>query len=102
MAFTTIFEDVVFVEGDFPGAVRDNTVKSDLRFDIGAQLKSLKDIKHNLAKQAKKKAMNAVLDFEYGQKSSFFAWDNVGFWGKGVLATIPNSDYERIKSENKG
>ena len=100
MAFTTIFEDIVFVEGDFPGAVRYSAIKSDKTRGFGTQLKSLADIKHALAEKAKKGNANAVLDFEYGQKSRFFlSFDNVGYWGSGVAAVIPQSDYEKIKSQ---
>jgi hypothetical protein len=98
MAFTTVYEDIVFVEGDFTGAVRGGSIKNDLTYSFDAQLKSLRDIKHNLAEQAKRKGVNAILDFEYGQKSRFFALDDVGFWGKGVLAKIPQGDYERLRS----
>jgi hypothetical protein len=99
MAFTTVFEDVVFVEGDHHGAVRGPKAKSDLTYSFGAQLKSIRDIKHNLANQAKKKSFNAVLDFKYGQKSKFFALDNVGYWGEGVLANIPQREYSELCSK---
>ena len=102
MAFTTIFEDIVFVEGDFPGAVRYGAIKSDMTRGFGTQLKSLADIKHKLADLAKKEGANAVLDFEYGQKSRWFlSFDSVGYWGKGVSAVIPQSDYEKIKSSQQ-
>jgi hypothetical protein len=101
MAFTTVFEDVVFVEGDYKGAVRGAKIKSDLTYNFGAQLKSLRDIKHNLAVQAKRKAFNAVLDFKYGQKSKFFAFDNVGYWGEGILANIPKNEYDDICRKEK-
>ena len=98
MAFTTIFEDIVFVEGDFPGAVRKEEIKNDMTRGFGSQLKTLADVKHNLAQKAKNKGANAILDFQYGQKSRWFSIDHIGYWGKGVLAIIPLSDYEKIKS----
>ena len=55
-------------------------------------------LERNLARQAEKKGFNAILDFEYGQKSRFFAFDSVGLWGKGVLANIPRGDYERLRT----
>ena len=101
MAFTTIFEGVVFVEGDFKGAIRGGSIKSSPD-GLGAQLKSLRDIKHNLAQQAKNKGCNAILDFEYGQKGGFFSglfsFDRVVFYGKGVLAKMSQSDYERLRT----
>lgn len=98
MASTTIFEGIVFVEGDHPGAMRGGTVESDLTYSFGAQLKSLNDIERNLARQAEKKGFNAILDFEHGQESRSFAFDSVGLWGKGVLANIPRGDYERLRT----
>jgi hypothetical protein len=101
MAFTTVFEGIVFVEGDYKGAVRGAKVKSNLAYNFGAQLKSLRDIKHNLAQQAKNKTYNAILDFKYGQKSKFFAFDNVGYWGEGILANIPQNEYHSLCSKEQ-
>ena len=85
MAFATVFEEIVFVEGDFKGAIRGETINTS-NYGIGAQLKSLRDIKHALAQQARSKGYNAVLDFKYGQKGGFltmlFSFDDVAFYGK--------------------
>lgn len=98
MAFTTIFDEIVFIEGNFPGATRGEAIKADFTRGIGGQLKSLNDIKRNLAKKAKNSGFNAIIDFKYGQKSRFFSFDNVGFWGEGTLANIPQSEYDRASS----
>lgn len=45
---------------------------------------------------AKKHGANAVLDFEYGQKSRLFAIDDIAFWGKGILAILPKEEYDKI------
>jgi len=101
MAYTVIYSDIVFVEGDYPNASRGSSVECDLSFKIGAQLKSLRDVKDNLVKQAKLKGYNAILDFTYGQKSRWLAIDDVAFWGKGNLANISQDTYNEIKNMNK-
>jgi len=99
MAFTVIYNDIVFVEGDHPNASRGPSVECDLSFKIGAQLKSLRDVKEDLVKKAKSKGYNAILDFTYGQKSRFLAIDDVAFWGKGCLANISQEFYNEIKNK---
>jgi len=101
MAFTVMYNGIVFVEGDHPNASRGPEVKCDLSFKFGAQLKSLRDVKDNLVAQAKAGGWNAVLDFTYGQKSRWLAIDDVAFWGKGCLANIPPEEHEAIGREKK-
>ena len=99
MAFTVIYDDIVFIEGNHPNANRGPLVECDLSFKFGAQLKSLRDVKDNLAKQAKTNGFNAVLDFTYGQKSRWLAIDDVAFWGKGCLANIPQKEYNDLREK---
>lgn len=101
MAFTTIYNDIVFIEGDNKNASRLRAVESDLSFVFGAQLKSLRDVKENLSLQAKQNGANAILDFTYGQKSRWLAIDDVAFWGKGVLAVLPPDEYQKIIEQLK-
>ncbi|WP_040214572.1 hypothetical protein [Clostridium polynesiense] len=101
MAYTTVYKDIVFVEGMQEGAQYGERVQCDLSFVLGAQLKSLRDVKEDLATQAKAKGYNAVLDFTYGQKSRWLAIDDVAFWGKGVLSNISEEDYKRICEEKR-
>jgi hypothetical protein len=101
MAYTVIYNDIIFVEGDQPNASRGPKVECDLSFKFEAQLKSLRDVKDNLVKQAKSKGYNAILDFTYGQKSRWLAIDDVAFWGKGCLANIPQDVYDELKKTNK-
>jgi len=99
MAYTVIYNDIIFVEGDHPNASRGSSVECDLSFKIGAQLKSLRDVKDNLVKKAKSNGYNAILDFTYGQKSRWLAIDDVAFWGKGCLANVPQEIYNEIKTK---
>jgi len=101
MAYTVIYNDIIFVEGDYPSASRGPLVECDLSFKIGAQLKSLRDVKDKLVEQAKSKGYNAVLDFTYGQKSRWLAIDDVAFWGKGCLANISQDEFNALKNNNK-
>jgi hypothetical protein len=97
MAYTVIYNGIVFIEGSHQKAMRGPLVQCDLSFKLGAQLKSLRDVKDNLAEQARNKGYNCILDFSYGQKSRWLAIDDIAFWGKGCLANIPEEEYERIK-----
>ncbi|MDR2941375.1 MAG: hypothetical protein LBV17_02145 [Treponema sp.] len=96
MAYTVIYNDIIFIEGDHPKASRGPFVKCDLSFKFGAHLKSLRDVKDNLVEQAKAKGYNAILDFTYGQKSRWLAIDDVAFWGKGYLANISQDVYNEL------
>lgn len=99
MAYTVFYNDIVFVEGSYNNAVLGDPVECDLSFVFGAQLKSLRDVKNNLAEKAKLKGYNAIVDFTYGQKSRWLAIDDVAFWGKGKLANIPHEDYLKLREK---
>ena len=96
MAFTTVYNGVVFIEGKHIDAKVVNAVQVDLSFKFGAQLKSLRDVKNELAQQARACGCNAVIYFTYGQKSRWLAIDDVAFWGKGVAAMLPSHIYDEI------
>lgn len=99
MTFITLYEDIIFIEGDYPCAELFGKIKVDLGNKFGAQLKSLRDVKKGLANQAKFKKCNAVINFTYGQKSRWLAIDDVSFWGKGEAAKLPQDIYEKLKEE---
>ena len=103
MAYTTIYEGVVFVEGACPQAKPVQALSVDLSFKIGAQLKSLRDVKNVLVQKTKACGCNAVIQFTYGQKSRWLAIDDVAFWGKGIAANLSEDDYNEIaqKVENR-
>ena len=103
MAYTTIYDGVVFIEGTCPQAQPVQAISVDLSFKIGAQLKSLRDVKNVLVQKAKACGCNAVIQFTYGQKSRWLAIDDIAFWGKGVAAKLSEDDYNAIaqKVENR-
>lgn len=100
MGYTVVYNEIVFVEGNYNNAVLGSKVECDLSFVFGAQLKSLRDVKNNLAEKAKASGYNAIIDFTYGQKSRWLAIDDVAFWGKGKLAKIPHEDYLNLCKKN--
>jgi hypothetical protein len=89
--------EVFFVEGQVPSGVRDRPITSELNdFFSQNHLKTLDDLKDRMAQEAVASGCNAVLDFKYGQRSSFwksiFGMDNVLWFGSGVLAKIDPTD----------
>ena len=95
MPYTSVYKNIIFIEGDNPNAIRKAKIKSNLT-GFGAQLKNLNNVKDNLCLQAKLHKCNCVLDFSYGQKSSWFSIDDVKFYGNGVCAILPQDEYENI------
>lgn len=85
---------VYFVEGAPEGVRRIAPVST--RIDgvfVNAQLKSLDDIKVVMAREARRKGGNAVVDFKYGQKQrsfweSLFSLDDVRWEASGTVAVI--------------
>ncbi len=63
---------------------------------FGAQLKTLDDVKHRLASDARHAGANAVVNFTYGQKASWWAGDHVKWQGAGVAAQIPTEVVNRL------
>lgn len=100
MAYTTVYKDIIFIEGDHPNAIRKSKLKTNLS-GFGAQLKNLNNVKDNMCFQAKLHKCNCILDFKYGQKSSIFSIDDVKFYGSGVCAILPENIYEKIIEKKK-
>lgn len=88
----TEYQGVLF----FEDAPEDYTAYESISTEIGgvfrnAQLANLNDVKMQLASECKKKKFNAIIKFEYGQKSSgilasIFSRDDVKWYGRGFLA----------------
>lgn len=97
--YSTVFEDVIFVEGTVPGARILGGISCDLSFKIGSQLKNLNDVKKALADRARALGANAVLDFRYGQKSRWLAIDDVAFFGTGRAAVLSETEYAKIREK---
>ena len=91
----TNFDGVLFSESRPANAkpIRETQVTLDNKLFGGTQLQNLDHVKAALAKQVKEAGGNALIAFEYGQKTpSFFrtllSVDNIAWWGKGVIAKV--------------
>lgn len=98
MAYTTVYKDVVFIEGEHKTAQKKSKIEASLG-GIGAQLKTINDVKTDLARKAKFLGCNCVVEFKYGQKSSWLAFDDVKYYGKGVAAVLEEEEYKKIVEE---
>lgn len=96
MAYTCVYNGVVFIEGTHAQAHPICNISSDLSFKIGAQLKNLNHVKDDLALKTIQNKGNCVINFTYGQKSRWLAIDDVAYWGKGVCASLPQDVYHEI------
>ena len=91
-----LYRGVYFVEGLPAGARRITPISTciDGMFSH-SQLKSLDDIKDKMAEVVHRKGGNAVIDFKYGQKSSFWrsllSLDDVRWEASGCVARIDPS-----------
>ena len=98
MAYVTLLQGVVFIEGDHPRAVK--RYRAETRVGgFGAQLKNLNDLKQMMAQTAKANGCNCVVNFTYGQKSKLIAIDDVAFVGDGFYAVLSQEDYQSIVSQ---
>ena len=88
-----LHKGVYFVEGLPAGARRISPIST--RIDgvfSNSQLKSLDDIKDKMSEIVRRNGGNAVIDFKYGQKSSFWrsllSLDDVRWEASGYVAQI--------------
>lgn len=98
MAYVTVFNDVIFIEGDHPRAQKRYTAETRVS-GFGAQLKNLNDLKQMMAQTAKANGCNCIVNFTYGQKSKLIAIDDVAFVGNGFYAVLSPVDYQSIRSK---
>lgn len=86
--------DVFFVEGNPDGTTILQNISTVLDgYFSNVQLKSLDDVKREMAKQVLEHGGNAVVNFKYGQRSGgffecLFSHDNVRWIGQGEIAII--------------
>ena len=107
MAYCSVYENIIFIEGDCDYLV----FKENLQYErtvYNQQLKNLYDVKHQLAEKAKSVGANAVIHFEYGQKSK--GWfismllafdDNINWHASGDAVVISNEKKEKILNKIK-
>ncbi len=97
MAFVTVFQGVVFIEGDHPRAVKRASAETRVG-GFGAQLRNLNDLKAQMAQAARAQGCNCIVQFTYGQKSKVLAIDDVAYVGNGFYALLSPDDYNAIVS----
>lgn len=102
MAYSTVYENIIFIEGDDSSAKKVGSISCDLSFVFGAQLKNLNDVKRVLAEKASANGCNCITNFTYGQKSRWLAIDDVTYKGSGIAAILSPERYaelcEKIKN----
>ena len=86
--YSSILDGILFVEGVPEGARTLKHLHVTLS-GFGSQLKTLDDLKRRLASDARRAGANAVVDFKYGQKSSWWSIDQVKWQGSGIAAQLP-------------
>lgn len=91
----TVQDGIAFYEGipDKCDHIENVTVEIGGMLITQSQLKTLRDVKRELAAQAKRVGGNAIVDFKYGQKSvgflrSLLQLDDVNWYGSGVIAIV--------------
>ena len=98
MAYVTVCNGVIFIEGEHPRAVK--KFVADTRVGgFGAQLKNLNDLKAQMASVAVYNGCNCVVNFTYGQKTKIIAIDDVAYIGGGYYAQLSDADYNSIISQ---
>lgn len=98
--YISVYKDVLFIEGTHKNAEHLSKVKVEL-MGIGAQLRNLRDVKEQLYLKIKAAGGNCLDDFEYGQKQRLLAFDDVAFYGSGVVAKLPLELYEKYFKSDK-
>lgn len=91
----TSFDGVRFFEGRPANARAIEPVRVNLGGMVtSSQLKSLDDVKREMARLATARGGNAIIEFKYGQRSvgflaSLFSRDDVRWYGEGQIASVP-------------
>lgn len=100
MAFVTVYEDIIFIEGEHPRAVIKGRAYTRIG-GFGAQLRNLNDLKAVMASTAKQNGCNCIINFSYTQKHKLISIDKVAFVGNGYYTILSQKDYDSIISRFK-
>ncbi len=87
------YKGVLFIEGMPEGCTVIRDISTEINEFFGqSQLKSLDDVKDKMVHAVRKCEGNAVVDFKYGQRSSFwkslFGFDDVMWYASGKIAIV--------------
>ncbi len=98
MAFVTVYEGIIFIEGEHPRARKVASAQTRVR-GFGAQLRNLNELKSQMATAARAYGCNCIVNFSYYQTTKILAIDDVALCGDGFYAQIAESDYKSIISQ---
>ncbi len=108
MVHASIYNGIVFIEGDEPSAKLLGEVNYTSYHSFNSQLKTLDSVKEMLSKKTLELGGNAVVNFKYGQKSygllkSLIFWldDNVKWYGSGTAAILTDEKLNAIIDQIK-
>ena len=94
--YPTSHNGMIFIEAPVEEGRKVGAISADLSFKFGAHLKTLNDVKEDLAIKAGAMGCNCVSEFKYGQKSRLLAIDDVAYFGSGVAVQLTIDSYQRI------
>ena len=96
------YKDIYFIEGSPREAIVIESFSSELNgFFSQNQLKSLDNIKEKMRDYVLSKGGNCVIDFKYGQRSTFWksilGMDDVLWYGSGKVSKINPTEIQKFK-----
>lgn len=80
----TVHDGVFFTETQVAGGRPCGRIKVQLQ----GQNRNLSHVKARMARSANAKGANAIVGFKYGQKRSFFMWDDGKWFGEGEAVVL--------------
>lgn len=86
MAYKSLYKGFLFVEGFEENIKVLGPVEYKKDYSFNQQLKNLDDVKDQMIEKAKAMGANAIINFEYGQKT-------IGFWKSIVLSHDDNINW---------
>ena len=100
MIYCSEYGGILFVEGPVAEATILRSIS--VKVNVLSQGRSIISVKESLAAEALRARANCVLNFEYGQKASWFlSGDKVAWYGRGDAATI-SSEIGQALRQNPG
>lgn len=97
------YKDIFFVEKNKDNFGKEIIKEIEIKIDgifCNSQLKSLSDVKESMYKIAKENDGNAIINFTYGQHSTFWrsilGLDNIFWYGKGSLINLSKKEIEEL------
>lgn len=103
MAYTFIYKDIIFIEGNDTSAKILGSIEYKKTFTFNSQSKTIDCVKDQLVEKTIELGGNAILNFTYGQKSSgwfkaslFALDDDIKWYGNGVAAILPEERKKEI------